>query len=184
MDNFSSAPGVIIAVPQLLDPNFHRSVIMMMEHNEEGAHGIVLNHETEHKCSDVTLSFELDWPSGHHVRLRRGGPVENQSLWMIHDDSWAFEETNLISGGIAVSRSRIALTRMVEADESNLRLMVGYAGWGAQQLEHEISEGTWICAPLRPEMVFDWRADEVWARSLAGIGINPVHLVGGVGTLQ
>jgi putative transcriptional regulator len=184
MDVFNAAPGVIIAVPQLLDPNFHRSVIMMVEHNEEGALGIVLNHETEHQCSDVTLSFELEWPAGRSLRLRRGGPVENQSLWMLHDDHWTFEETNLLSSGIAVSRSRTALTRMVEADESNLRLMVGYAGWGPSQLEHEIGAGMWICAPLKPEMIFQWPAEEVWERSLRGIGVNPAHLVGGIGTLQ
>ena len=113
-------------MPQLLEQSFHRSVVIMLEHNEDGALGLVINHELQHRCSEVADSFDLNWTVGEALPLRRGGPVELQSLWMLHDDSWFFDESTLVAPGIAASRSREALTRMFAAEEQRLRLLVGY----------------------------------------------------------
>lgn len=171
-------------MPQLLDPNFVRGVVLMIEHNEEGALGLVLNHPTEYFCSAVAESFDLDWPAGESLTLRRGGPVEPQSLWMIHDDAWSFEETMRIAPGIAVSRSREALTRLCEADEERVRLIVGYAGWGPGQLEEEIAQGAWLTGSISAEVVFDHEMENVWESVVKSIGVNPAHLVQAATTLQ
>ncbi|MGC6416898.1 MAG: YqgE/AlgH family protein [Bradymonadia bacterium] len=179
-----AAPGLLIAMPQLLDPNFHRSVILMLEHGDEGALGLVINHETEHRCRDVAESFGLDWTPGDEIFLRRGGPVEKQSLWMVHADRWRFDETLMVGAGMAVSRSKKALEEMFLADESKLRLIIGYAGWGAGQLESELAEGSWIYTDISPEMIFEWSADSMWERALRTAGIDPAHLVSGGGIVQ
>jgi putative transcriptional regulator len=181
---FSAAPGILIAVPQLDDPNFHRAVVAMIEHDHQGALGLVINFDLPHTCAEVATGFDLPWPGGAHAMLRRGGPVEPQSLWMLHDDGWCFDETMRVADAIAVSRSREALTRMCEGGESKLRLYVGYAGWGPGQLEAEIARGSWIVGEMDPAMVFEWDPKEVWARSLARLGIDPAHLVDGAGTVQ
>lgn len=178
------APGLLIAMPQLLDPNFHRSVILVLEHDDEGALGLVVNHETEHRCRDVAESFGLDWTSGDEIFLRRGGPVEKQSLWMVHADRWRFDETMMVGAGMAVSRSKKALEEMFLADESELRLIIGYAGWGAGQLETELAEGSWIYTDISPGMIFEWPAASMWERALRASGIDPAHLVSGGGILQ
>ncbi len=156
----------------------------MLEHNEDGALGLVINHETEHHCSEVADSFQLSWPKGELLPLRRGGPVEVQSLWMLHDDAWFFDESTLVAPGIAASRSREALTRMFGADETRLRLFVGYAGWGSGQLEEEIASGSWLTTAAVPEMLFDWPAEEVWERTLGMLGIDPAFLVDGSALVQ
>ncbi len=184
MTEFSTAPGTLIAVPQLEDPNFLRSVVVMVEHGREGALGLVINHELSHDCAAVAEGFGLPWPGVEGSKLAKGGPVEPQSLWMLHDDGWCFDETMRVADGIAVSRSREALTRMCEGEESRLRMLVGYAGWGPGQLEAEISAGAWIVGPTTIELIFEWSPDEVWALALGQLGIDPAHLVEGASTVQ
>ena len=184
MGGFSTAPGILIAVPSLQDPNFHRSVVVMIEHDAQGALGLVVNAPTPHGCADVAEGFELRWPGSPDALLMRGGPVEPQSLWMLHDDGWCFDETMRVADGIGVSRSREALTRMCEGEEATLRMLVGYSGWGPGQLEREIAEGAWITGPISADLVFRWPAEETWERALRGLGIDPAHLVEGARTLQ
>lgn len=183
-DRFSSAPGVLISMPDLLDPNFHRSVVVMIQHDAEGALGLVINHPLEHTCADVVAGFGLPWTADPDVTLGRGGPVEQQSLWMLHDDGWGFDETMKVCPGVSVSRSKEALTRMCRGGERRLRLFVGYSGWGPGQLEGEIQSGSWLTAEAGPGQIFDWPPDEVWARSVRSLGIDPAHLVGAGHTVQ
>lgn len=184
MSAFSTAPGVLIAMPQLVDPNFNRAVVMMVEHDARGALGLVINQVMPHGCSAIAAGFGLSWPGDEGVPLRKGGPVEPQSLWMLHDDGWAFDETMKVCPGVSVSRSREGLTRMCNGGEHHLRLLVGYAGWGPGQLEGEIAAGSWLTAPADKAQIFDWPADQVWQRALGTLGIDPAFLVQGGSTLQ
>lgn len=184
MSRFSTAPGVLIAMPQLEDPNFHRSVVVMIQHDAEGALGLVINHPLPHPCAEIAAGFGLPWHGDPDVQLRRGGPVEPQSLWMLHDDGWAFDETMRVCPGVAVSRSREALTRMCRGEERRIRLLVGYAGWGPGQLEGEISAGSWLTAPATPAQLFDWPLDEIWTRTIESLGFDPAFLVAGAPTVQ
>lgn len=182
--SFSTAPGILIATPQLTDSNFHRSVVLMVEHNAQGALGLVLNVELDHLASQVADELGLTWPGAPEARLRRGGPVEPQSLWMLHDDGWAFDETMKAIPRVSVSRSREALTRMCAAREQQLVFFVGYAGWGAGQLEKEIAQGTWLTSTAIPEMVYEWPAEVLWERALRRMGVDPAHLVDTVGEIH
>jgi len=181
---FTTAPGILIAVPQLDDPNFHRGVVLMIEHNEEGARGLIVNLELDHPSSAVAKELGLNWPGRPNALLRRGGPVEPQSLWMLHDDGWAFSETMRVVPGVSVSRSREALTRMCQGSEQRLVFLIGYAGWGPGQLEREIAQGSWVSSRATAELVFEWRPDEIWARALGAMGIDPAHLVEAAGEIQ
>ncbi|MCB9544993.1 MAG: YqgE/AlgH family protein [Myxococcales bacterium] len=184
IQTFRAVPGVLIAVPQLGDPNFRRSVVVMLEHDDQGALGLVINQPLPHACADVAQSFGLTWGGAPESRLRRGGPVEPQSLWILHEDRLQFDETSPVAPGIAVSRSREALTGLCEGGERPVRLVVGYAGWGPGQLEGEMASGSWIQAPVSPALVFEWAPEAIWDRALAGLGIDPVHLAGATDVLQ
>jgi putative transcriptional regulator len=184
MADFSTCPGVLIAVPQLEDPNFHRSVILMIEHDRDGALGVVINHPIDHRCTEVTGTFNLPWPGHPGDRVRKGGPVAAQTLWMVHDDGWFFDETMRLGDGMAISRSRDALSRMCQGEERTLTLLVGYAGWGPGQLEQEIAAGSWIVGPARRALVFDAPPEQIWHEALAGLGIDPAYLVEPAGTIQ
>jgi putative transcriptional regulator len=174
---FSLHPGVLIAAPQLDGPAFSRSVILLIQHDADGAVGLVLNQVINHPCTEVTAAFGLPWNGEVEARLRRGGPVEPQSLWMLHGDGWAFDETTRVALGVSASRSREALTRMSLGGEARLRLFVGYAGWGPGQLEREIARGVWIHGEASADLVFEVVPEEMWRVCLARLGIDPACLM-------
>ncbi len=174
---FTTAPGILIAMPSLHDPNFVRSVVVMIDHTPEGAVGLVVNQPMPHTCADITRELGVAWSGPADAHLRRGGPVEPQSLWMLHDDGWGFDETTRVASGIAVSRSREALERMCGGEERHLLLFVGCASWGPGQLDAEIATGAWITSDVAAPMVFDWPPHEIWERALRRMGIDPAHLV-------
>jgi putative transcriptional regulator len=176
---FSAAPGILIAVPSLTDPNFHRSVVVMVEHTSDHAVGLVVNMPMPHGCAEIARELGVPWPGAPDARLRKGGPVEPQALWMLHDDGWCFDETMRVAPGVAVSRSREALERMCAGDEDRLVLLVGAAMWGQGQLDNEIAEGAWIASEATASVVFDWPPGEAWERALRRMGIDPAHLVEG-----
>ncbi|MGB0648061.1 MAG: YqgE/AlgH family protein, partial [Bradymonadia bacterium] len=83
-EQLSLVPGVIIATPNLIDPNFRRTVVVMLQHDDDGTLGLVLNRPTEHLCSAVTDSLDIGWTLDEESYLSVGGPVEPQSLWIVH----------------------------------------------------------------------------------------------------
>lgn len=170
-------PGLLIAAPALDGPTFRRSVVVLVQHDASGALGLVLNHPIDHPCAQVSATFGLPWPGPAEAVLRRGGPVEPRSLWMLHGDGWAFDETLKVSEGVSVSRSREALTRMCEAGEERLQLYVGYAGWGPGQLEQEIAQGAWILAQPDLDLLFEVPLDRLWHAALGQLGIDPAFLM-------
>ncbi len=183
-ESFCVAPGVLIAMPQLQDPNFLRTVVLMIDHNEEGALGLVISRTLPRSCREVSEGLGFSWCGAPEALLRQGGPVDPYSLWLLHDERWSFEETINLGSGLAVSRSREALMQMCQEGAQELLLLVGYAGWASDQLEQEISAGAWLTAPLSREMLFGWPPEQLWAQSLEAMGINPAFLVEGARSLQ
>lgn len=177
VENFCAAPGVLISVPQLKDPHFERSVVLMFLHTSEGALGFVINHQTPYMASDITTMFGLEWPGKSDAPLLNGGPVNPDGLWMVHDDENIFEDSLTAGEGLVTSNSPEALTRLCVTKASPLWLGIGCAGWGKGQLESEMASGAWINAPASPEMVFEWPREEVWDRSLRSLGIDPALLM-------
>ena len=183
-DQLSLVPGVIIATPNLIDPNFRRTVVLMVQHDDEGTLGLVLNRPTEHLCSAVTDSLEIGRTFDEESYLSVGGPVEPQSLWIVHPASQQFSETINIGAELAVSRSERALRELCDVDHPKLRLFVGYAGWGPGQLDQEIREGAWLTTELTSQLVFDVAEPEIWDYALGTLGINALHLSMSTDTLQ
>lgn len=177
MSGFTLCPGVLIAAPQLEEAAFSRAVIILVQHDADGAVGLVLNQVINHPCAEVTAAFGLPWHGASDAELHRGGPVEPQSLWMLHDDGWGFDETMRVTEGVCVSRSREALTRMCMGGEARLRLFVGYAGWGPGQLEQEIARGAWIHGSATADLVFAVDHGRMWRTCLERLGIDPACLV-------
>jgi len=180
----SLVPGVIIATPNLVDPNFRRTVVVMLQHDDEGTVGLVLNRPTEHLCRAVTDSLDIEWTFDEASYLTVGGPVEPQSLWIVHSASHQFSETINIGADLAVSRSEQALREVCDSDAEQIKLFIGYAGWGPGQLEQEIRDGAWLTTKLSRQLVFDVAEPEIWDYALGTLGINSLHLSMSTDTLQ
>lgn len=170
----------LIAIPQLGDPNFVRSVVLILHHDADGAFGLVVNHPIE-----LTLgSFAREHAMACHSRVKdvpvlRGGPVEPTRGWILHEDGELAEREDVLPG-LAVSGSMESLTQLL-ADGTSMRLLLGYAGWGAGQLEHEMEQGSWLTVEADAKHVLVTPPTECWNAILREMGVDPTRLAIGTG---
>jgi putative transcriptional regulator len=156
---------LLIASPHLFDPNFFRTVVLILKHDVDQAFGLVLNRPTEHRLRDVVAMVSKS-PCAHDMPLYCGGPVEGP-LMALHDvvDS----DPTVARTGIAVSVQQESILRLVANAEIRLRVFDGYAGWGPGQLEAELEQGGWLLAEGDSETIF-CDHDTIWQRLVAEIG--------------
>ena len=177
------APGFLVASPSLLDPHFKRSVVLLVEHREEGSLGFVINRPGEVTLPEVAEALGLD---AQQVRASDeqvvvGGPVAPDTGWIVceHDVGVALAQGELVrvSEGLAVSASRDLLIAMLRDGTTHpMLLALGYSGWGPGQLDQEISQGAWIPVDLDETIVFQTPIEERWAAALRTLGIDPARL--------
>lgn len=169
-----SSGRLLIAEPFLADPNFARSVILLCEHGEGGAVGFSLNRPTEHTLGD--LLPELYTPL---LPVFQGGPVQLDTLHMLHRTPIAFGGTE-VADGVYWGGSYDALQESVMHNSYqpiDIRLFVGYSSWGAGQLEKEMSEGSWLVGNVTPELIFETDPDKLWRRAIESLGSEFSYLV-------
>ena len=180
MDPLSLAPGFLVAMPQLMDPNFHRTVVLVVHHDENGTFGVVLNRQTEISAPSLCATLEIEWNGGPDESIDWGGPVQPDTGWVLFDDrsvAEPSEEVKQLGDGVCFAGSLEVLKRVARRPPSDLRLLLGYAGWGPGQLEGELTEGAWLVAPIARDVVFQVEPDEMWAHVLHSLGIEPATLV-------
>ena len=178
----SLAPSLLVSMPQLLDPNFHQSVILLCEHGVGGAFGLVLNRQTELSAADVVrLTPPVDGNSGLGVWV--GGPVEPERGWILMGAEPSDAEVVRVCEGVYLSTS-VALLRqyMEEPPPPRTRLLTGYAGWGAGQLDSELASSAWLTADVDLDIVFETACGEMWETTIRRLGADPSKLqIGGGG---
>ena len=177
----SLAPTLLLSMPQLLDPNFERSVILLCEHGTEGAFGLVLNRPTETPAADV-IGLNPK-PSEHNaLRLWIGGPIEPQRGWILLGEGLGASEAVRVCNGVYLSASVDLLRRLFEAKaDTPARLLTGYAGWGPGQLEAELAASSWLTVEVDPDLVFSSDPHQMWEQALHGLGADPSALQMGHG---
>lgn len=154
---------LLVASPALVDPNFLRTVVLVAEHGDSGAMGVVLNRPTD--VVVVEAIPELEPLVGAEDRVFSGGPVEQSSILALAEFADGREAASPVFGaiGFVPAGSDAAL---LAADTSRARVFAGYAGWGPEQLESELEETSWIVADPVEEDVFTPAPDELWASVL------------------
>lgn len=150
---------LLVAASDLRDPNFVRTITLMVEHNEEGALGLTLNRPTDTELSSVWEQISPQ-PCGIHDVLYQGGPCEGP-LMVLHTQPSLGEQT--VIDGIYFTTNEEAVTSLVTAPEGRSRYFVGYAGWSPNQLELELDAGSWLHAPASSDHVF-LEDDRHWLR--------------------
>lgn len=175
------APLYLIAVPQLTDPNFARSVVLILQHNAEGTYGLVVNNPTEVSLGTFARSQGLSChQSLEGEAVFRGGPVEPTRGCILHSDSNCAERQEIIPG-LYVSHSAQSLRTLLQEGRTPLRLIVGYAGWGPGQLEKEMAHGGWLTTEATIEYALHTPPRKTWQTVLSHMGIDPVRLARGGG---
>ena len=172
-------PGFLIAVPQLMDPNFRQAVVLLLQQNDEGALGVVVNQESPLLLRELCADHEIPYSGDPKKRVRRGGPVQPEQGLVLFGDELKDPEGRQVVEGLRVSASRGTLTRLCNLKGGRFHCYSGYAGWGPDQLEREIRDGSWIVGTPEPSLILDAPTNEVWAKGMHALGIDPAALVPG-----
>ncbi|PYR30572.1 MAG: hypothetical protein DMF92_08245 [Acidobacteria bacterium] len=211
MTSKSLAPAFLLSMPQLRDPNFSRTVVLLCKHTDEGAFGLVVNRPLvttgrvivnlepapadREKRGTGTLGTRglpsADVPAEPHAQAETlaterelqvwvGGPVEPQRSWMlVGNEPDANDEARgmRIADALYLSTSPDLLRRLLEPDPPRrTRLVVGYSGWAAGQLEAELQASAWLLSDVDGDLIFDTPPERMWEAAIRRLGADPATL--------
>lgn len=183
---FTSLKGhLLLAMPQMNDPRFNRAVIFMAVHDEKGAMGMVINNPLPSPDFSEVLKqvgVSTDKPLDEKILkmpVLAGGPVQGVHGFLLHTSDFAQKNTIHVDDLFSISGTVDALRAIVNGYRPERMLFtLGYAGWGAGQLEKELQDNVWLTAPASQEIVFSSRPEDMWENAFALIGVNPGMLSG------
>ncbi len=185
MESSNLVPGLLLAMPQLADPNFSRAVILMIEHGDNGSFGLVINHPSPIKATELLESLEMTWQGDDAAVVWAGGPVSPSTGWVLHEPvklaAATGRETIEITSTISLSTSPERLRAIARQPPRNVRLLLGYSGWSAGQLAAEMARGAWLHTAADPRLVFETPPDEMWDAAMRSLGVEPGDLLVGRG---
>ncbi len=169
------ANQLLIALPSLADPNFSRAVALICQHDSEGAMGLVINRPSEYTLGEVLeqMGIRSEDAALCERRVLAGGPVHPERGFVLHDGERRWDSTLEIGDGLYVTTSRDVLEALAAGDgPSQSTIVLGCAGWGAGQLEQELSETTWLTTDSDPELLFSLPLETRWQAAAGRIGVD------------
>ena len=174
----------LIAMPALMDPNFHKTVTCLSEHTDQGAVGIVIN--TVYPMLTARVVFEeLDIPCNEHAQripIHIGGPVHANELFVLHGPPLAWKDSFTFADNLAMSNSRDILEAIAMGEgPQHYLIALGCAGWGPGQLEWEISQNAWLTSPCTEDIIFTISMEDRWETAIKRLGIDPDLLTNAAG---
>jgi len=174
------AGSLLVAMPGLADPNFEHSVTYICEHSETGTLGIVINKPMNMDVGEVLEQLSLETEEAKELAAQpvmRGGPVQAERGFVLHESDREWDATMEVGHSIFVTTSQDILSDVAAGKGPERILMaLGYAGWGAGQLEQEIRQNAWLTVPASVDIVFDTPYQERWKAAANSIGIDPANL--------
>jgi len=175
----------LIAMPGMKDDRFARSVIYICAHSDEGAMGLIINQVQQMRFPDLLVQLGImneqeviRLPStARDFMIRNGGPVDRSRGFVLHSDDYTVESSMPVSEDICLTAT-VDILRAISAGRGprHALMALGYAGWGAGQLESEIAENGWLTCPADLELLFDTDIERKYDRILASIGIDLARL--------
>jgi putative transcriptional regulator len=173
----------LIAMPGMADDNFSGSVIYLCEHSDKGALGLVINKPIDIKLRNLfeRVDLTLDREDLVEAPVFFGGPVQTERGFVLHDpidaNATHYNSTLAVPGGLEMTTSKDVLEALsAGAGPKRVLVTLGYAGWGAGQLEDELSRNGWINVAADPGVIFDTPVEERYERALALLGISRAML--------
>ena len=167
-------------MPQVQDPFFHESVVLLVHHDDVGSFGLIVNRPTELKVADVLRGMKIDWSGNPESLAFFGGPVRPQQGTVLYDagesSDIAVEGASEIFPGVQTTQHFADLEALARQPPSGLRLVLGCAGWGEEQLMDEILRNDWITAPVDSDLIFSEEPGKVWIATLRSVGVDPASL--------
>jgi putative transcriptional regulator len=178
----------LIAMPSMLDPIFGGSVVYLCEHNKNGALGVVINKPTDMSMDvlfdriNLRLEIKPDTPEAMPAMYRRpvmfGGPVQIERGFVLHSKFAPYLSTLPVTEDVALTTSKDILEAVALGNgPEQVFISLGYSGWGAGQLEQELSNNGWLTVKADPAIIFDLPVEERFNAALALLGVDPLMLM-------
>jgi putative transcriptional regulator len=171
---------ILLAMPGMGDPRFHRAVIFLCAHDAQGAMGLVINNPLpglDLRQLLQQMAIAVVDRNSLAAPVMGGGPVETARGFILHSTEFSQADTVKVTDHFNVTGTIDGLRAIAEGrGPERLLFMLGYAGWDAGQLDREIQENVWLVAEAAPDMVFSGTADEKWDRAVKSLGIDPAML--------
>ncbi len=169
----SVAPALLLSMPQLNDPNFQHTVVLLCQHTDEGAWGLVLNRPTG-KYAAVVNTEGQPGSTASGLEVWVGGPVELERGCLLLGSEPDEGEAVRLCEGLFLSGSPALLQHLMDAPpESRVRLFMGYAGWGPGQLEEELKQSAWLISDVDLGLVFETKPSAMWEAAIRRLGADP-----------
>ncbi len=171
-------------MPNMLDANFHRTVIFICQHGKDGALGLILNRPSEMTFNEVLAQMDSSArdPKVGACPVYIGGPVASDRGFVLHTGDLEYQSSFRVAEKLTVSTSRDVLLAIAEGHgPQDFLFALGYAGWGAGQLEEEIMANAWLNTPADPEVIFRTHAGERYdaAAAILGVKVSQLNPVAG-----
>jgi len=173
----------LVAMPSLEDENFTHTVSLLCEHNDDGAIGLVINRPTDLKLSEMMDQMELEHEGlADEAIVFWGGPVQPERGFVVHRQPGGWESSMEVSNGLYITTSRDIL-RAIGLGEGphDYIVVLGYAGWGAGQLESEILHNAWLNTPVDEQILFKTPVRDRWQAATRLLGVDVTQLASGAG---
>lgn len=167
---------LLVSMPQMLDPNFARAVVLLAEYGTHGAFGLVLNRRMKEPAHEI-ITADPPIPIRKDIHLHVGGPVEPNRAWVLTRhrelDGAALE---LVHGVYLSAAPELIRHTLQSSPDPLVRLVIGYAGWGPGQLDGELMSSSWLLAPVEEDLVFDIPIESMWETAIRRLGADPAAL--------
>lgn len=170
------APVLLVSMPQMLDPNFSRSVVLLAEYGRHGAFGLVVNRRMDEPAHEV-VRLEPPTTIRQDVHLYVGGPVEPNRAWVLTNHRELDGDALEITSGVYLSAAPELIRHALQSSpDPQVRVVVGYAGWAPGQLDDELATSSWLMAPVQPDLLFDVPMEDMWETAIRRLGADPSAL--------
>ena len=168
------APGLLVSMPNLNDPYFSKTVILLCEYTDETAFGVVINNPSHIQVRDL-LAGDDALLETTDLPFLVGGPVQPEFMWGVHSNDFDGESTTHVTSDIYMSSiQEILLSLSIGSGPAIYHLGFGYSGWGPGQLDREIREGAWWVSPIDSDLVLNMPFQDRYDQVLANLGIDPI----------
>jgi len=179
MQNVNLARHFLIAMPNMVDPHFARTLTFVCEHNDQGALGVVVNRPTEMNLHGLLeqISISIDSDTLKSIPVHFGGPVQIDRGFVLHAPLGEWQSTLAVSSEIGLTTSKDILQAVARGEgPRQILVTLGYAGWAPGQLEHELAQNAWLTVKASPDVIFDLPAEERLPAAMSLLGIDYANL--------
>ena len=170
---------ILVSMPSMLDERFYKSVIYLCAHSKEGSMGIIINKNIEHdNYPNLLEQLGIDKSlNNKKIFIRYGGPIDSRRGFVLHTDDVIQKGSLKIDEGIVLTSTAEIFDDIAKGKGPKTSILaIGYAGWGAGQLEYEIKQNSWMTLPVESSFIFDEQVSNKWDAAYKILGFDPAFL--------